>query len=67
MEDALLSTAELLLGLTRHLRTYTRGPERTALGQLEFARLVSLKKLRLLLRRQVRKVTRSTSVRARVR
>jgi hypothetical protein len=33
----LLSTAEQLLGLTRHLRTYTMGPERAALGQLEFA------------------------------
>ena len=32
-----LSTAELLLGLTRHLRAYTMGPERAALGQLEFA------------------------------
>lgn len=33
----MLSTAELLLGLTRHLRTYAMGPERAELGQLEFA------------------------------
>ncbi len=33
----MLSTAELLLGISRHLGTYAVGPDRAALGQLEFA------------------------------
>lgn len=33
----MLSTAESLLGLSRHLGAYALGPERAALGQLEFA------------------------------
>jgi hypothetical protein len=33
----MLSTAELILGLTRHVGRYMQGPERAALGQLEFA------------------------------
>jgi len=33
----MLSVAELLLGLSRHLSTYTLGPDRAALGSLEFA------------------------------
>lgn len=32
-----LTDAELLLGLSRHLRVYQMGPERAALDQLEFA------------------------------
>jgi hypothetical protein len=32
-----LSTAETLLGLSRHLSAYTLGPDRAALAQLEFA------------------------------
>jgi hypothetical protein len=34
---AILSDAELMLGLSRHLAAYTMGPERAALGDLEFA------------------------------
>lgn len=33
----MLSTAETLLGMTRHLSAYTLGPDRAALAQLEFA------------------------------
>ncbi|HEY2645129.1 MAG TPA: hypothetical protein VGI56_15370 [Galbitalea sp.] len=33
----MLSKAELVLGLTRHVGRYMQGPERAALGQLEFA------------------------------
>jgi len=33
----MLTTAETLLGLTRHLSAYTLGPDRAALAQLEFA------------------------------
>jgi len=32
-----LTDAELVLGLSRHLSAYTMGPERAALGELEFA------------------------------
>jgi len=34
---AILTDAELVLGLSRHLSAYTMGPERAALGELEFA------------------------------
>ena len=34
---AVLTEAELVLGLSRHLSAYARGPERAALGELEFA------------------------------
>ncbi len=34
---AVLTDAELVLGLSRHLSAYTMGPERAALGELEFA------------------------------
>lgn len=33
----MLSTAESLLGVSRHLSAYADGPDRSALGQLEFA------------------------------
>ncbi|WP_200939166.1 hypothetical protein [Modestobacter sp. Leaf380] len=33
----ILTDAELVLGLSRHLAAYTQGPERAALGNLEFA------------------------------
>lgn len=33
----MISTAELLVGLSRHLGTYTLGPDRAALGSLEFS------------------------------
>lgn len=33
----MLSTAEVLLGLSRHLGTYALGPDRAALGALEFS------------------------------
>lgn len=34
---AALTDAELVLGLSRHLSAYTMGPDRAALGELEFA------------------------------
>jgi hypothetical protein len=34
---SILTDAELVLGLSRHLSAYSKGPERAALGELEFA------------------------------
>jgi hypothetical protein len=36
---AVLTDAELVLGLSQHLSAYAMGPERAALGELEFRRV----------------------------